>query len=112
MTKLLLTRDSAGKNTFGLPFASYRRATTLAATVAQTLTIPSASENGYLAIFSYEPGAKVWVGTGASISLPSGSFTDTNAELNPTARNIAGGTTIRFITNDTSTEIGITLYEL
>lgn len=113
MTALLMVRDNAGLNTFGLTFSEYTRATTLATTVEQTLTIPSANPQGYLAIFSYEPGAKVWVGSGSSaVTLPTGSFSDTNGELNPTARKIAAGGTLRFITNDTTAEVGVTLYEL
>lgn len=113
MTKLAMTRDINGYNTFGLSFSTQKVFTTLATTVEQTTTVPTQNVKGYLAIFSYEPGAKVWVGNGSSaVSLPSGSFAASNGELNPSAREVSPGSTLRFITNDTTAEIGVSYYEL
>lgn len=112
MTKLLLTRDQAGYNTFGLPFSSQKFDTTLAIGVEQTLTAPTNNVLGYLAIFSYEPGAKVWVALGATATVPGVAFGATDSELNPTAREVPVGSVLHFITNDATAEIGVAFYEL
>lgn len=112
MTKLLLTRDQAGYNTFGLPFSSQKNDTTLAAGVEQTLTAPASNVLGYLAIFSYEPGAKVWVALGSTATVPGAAFAATDSELNPTAREVPASGVLHFITNDLSAEVGVAFYEL
>lgn len=112
MTKLALTRDINGYNTFGLPFATQKYDTTLAATVEQTLTAPTSNINGYLAVFSCEPGSKVWVALAATATLPGAAFAVTDSELNPTAREVPAGGVLHFITNDTAAEVGVAFYEL
>jgi hypothetical protein len=112
MTKLVLTRDINGYNTFGLAFSSQKYDSTLAANVEQTLTAPTPNVGGYLAVFSYEPGAKVWVALGATATVPGNAFAATDSELNPTARNVPAGGVLHFITNDTTAEVGVSFYEL
>lgn len=112
MTMLRMTRDINGFNTFGLPFSGNKYDTTLAATVEQTLTVPPNAVNGYLAVFSFEPGAKVWVALDATATLPGGAFATTDSELNPTAREVPADSVLHFITNDTTAEIGVAFYEL
>lgn len=112
MTKLICTRDINGFNTFGLPFSKDCRATTLLAGVEQTLTVPESCALGYLAVFSYEPGAKVWVALNQTATVPSGSFATTYSGENPMAREVPAGAVLHFITNDTSVEVGVELYEL
>lgn len=112
MTKLVLTRDINGYNTFGLPFSSQKKDTTLATTVEQTVTAPVTNLKGYLAVFSFEPGAKVWVALNATATLPGAAFADTDSELNPTAREVPAGGVLHFITNDTTAEVGVSFYEL
>ncbi len=112
MTKLALTRDINGYNTFGLQFSSQKYDTTLATGAEQTLTAPTSNAKGYLAVFAYEPGAKVWVALGATATVPGGAFASTDSELNPTAREVPASSVLHFITNDTSAEVGVTFYEL
>jgi hypothetical protein len=112
MTKLICTRDINGFNTFGLPFSRDCKQSTLAAGVEQTFTAPAACTSGYLAVFSYEPGAKVWVALNETATVPGGSFAATYSVENPMARNVPAGAVLHFITNDTSVEIGVEFYEL
>lgn len=113
MTILNLTRDVSGRNTYSRQVPDYKRASTLASGAEQTFTLPTTNEKGYLVIFSYEAGSKVWVGVGSSsVTLPTGSFTDTNGELNPTTYTVEAGAILRFITNDTSAEIGVVAYDV
>lgn len=112
MSKLILTKDINGVNTFGMSFSTQKSATTLLEDEEQTLTAPTNSTSGYLAVFSYEPGAKVWVALGATATVPGAAFAATDSEQNPVARNVPSGGILHFITNDTSAEVGVVFYEL
>lgn len=106
-TKFNLTRDINGYNGFGLPFAQDGFSGQLATSVAQSVVVPDNYPN-WIAIFSYTPGASVWVDGITTAVAPSGAFAATTAELNPTARFVKAGQTISMITNDiTSPEVGI-----
>jgi hypothetical protein len=110
-TRFGMIRDINGYNGFGLIFADDKYNTTLAAGVAQTLTIPSNAAK-WLAILAYEPGGTVWVANNATAALPGGSMASATSELNPTARLVKAGDVLSFITSDTTLGIGITLYIL
>src|SRR3990167_17922 len=98
-TKLNLTRDVAGFNAFGLVPSTDSYAGVLAATVAQTITVPSAYP-AYLAVLSYTPGANVWVNFVTTAVTPPGAIGADLNELNPAGRRVLKGTTISFITPD------------
>lgn len=110
IANLLMVRDASGGVTYGLPFSS-GSCTTLATGVEQTLTVPDVNEKGYLAIFSFEPGSSVWVSDG-TITLPTGSFASTLAQLNPGARQVNKGATLYFKTNDATAQVGVSFYAL
>jgi hypothetical protein len=112
MTILTFTQDAAGFNSFGLMFSADNSKFTLPASTKKTVTAPT-SNSKYLAIFSYEPGAKVWVEPGdVDIVLPTATPTATRSQLNPACRQVASGETISFKTNDTSVEVGVSFYAL
>ena len=111
MTQLNLTRDVAGKNTFGLPFAKIKYDTTLLLGVEQTLTVPGPSIK-YLAIFSYEPGSEVWVAKNATATVPGVSFAATDSELNPVAREVKANDVLHFITTNVDARVGVAFYAL
>lgn len=98
-TLFSMTRDINGFNGFGIPFAQDAYSAVLAASVEQHITVPSTYPN-WIAIFSYTPGASVWVdGIGTAVA-PTGAFAATTSELNPAARFVKAGTTLSFITED------------
>jgi hypothetical protein len=108
-TKFRMTCDVAGYNGFGVMFADDGFQTALAANAAQTMTVPSNYPN-WLAVFSYTPGANVWVGNGTT-AVPGSSFSATTADLNPSARFVTKGQTLTFITSDTdSPEVKVSFY--
>lgn len=111
MTKLSMTRDINGFNTFGLVPSEDKFNTTLAATVAQTFTVPAKFVNAS-AIFFIEPGATVWVAHNETATLPGGSVASTVSEGNPTVWTVSGRDTISMICNNTTAEVGIKFYEL
>jgi hypothetical protein len=113
MTTLTFTQDTAGFNSFGLPFASDNRMFTLPATTKKTVTAPTNNTKGYAVVFYYEPGAKVWVQLGdVDITLPTATPATTSAQLNPAVRQVPAGSTLSFKTNDTSVEVGVSFYAL
>ena len=110
-TKFNMIRDINGYNGFGLQFSDSNFNTILATGVAQTVTAPTDNEY-YLAIFAFEPGARVWVAKNTTAAVPSSSVAATNSILNPVARLVSSGDTLSFITNDTTVEIGVSFYAI
>jgi hypothetical protein len=120
-TKFSLTRDINGYNGFGLAFSDTKYSATLATTTDTTLTVPqsgalllpTSTKTRFIAIMSYEPGAKVWVALNDTASDPAGStFAATTSELNPAARVVQVDDVLHFYTTDTTAEVGVTFYEL
>jgi len=98
-TKFNMTRDVAGYNGFGIPFAEDGYSMVLAAGVAQSVTVPDNYPN-WIAIFGYTPGATVWVNGITTAVAPTGAASATTAKLNPSARYVKAGDIISFITSD------------
>jgi hypothetical protein len=101
-TKLSLTRDINGYNAFGV-FPTYDIfAGSLAANTAQSITVPS-NFQWWLAIFTFTPGANIWVDFSGSATVPTSTLGAFTAVLNPAGRQVYQGSTISFITADTTT---------
>jgi hypothetical protein len=112
MTVFAFVQDSNGKNSFLLRQSDFKRTTTLAADVEQTLAAPSTNTNGYVAIFGYEIGKTVYVGFGSTaVTLPGASFADTNGQINLPGTFVAAGETMRFRSAAAAT-VGVVLYEV
>lgn len=94
-----MTKDIAGYNGFGIPFSLDGQTMVLAASVAQSVTVPSSYPN-WIAIFSYTPGANIWVDGITTAVVPTGAASASTARLNPAARQVRAGQTISFITSD------------
>lgn len=98
-TKLSLTRDINGYNAFGI-FPTYDIfAGSLAANVAQTITVPSNFQY-WLAIFTFSPGSNIWVNFTTTATVPGSTISANTNVLNPAGRQVMEGTTISFITSD------------
>lgn len=110
-TKFSMTRDINGYNGFGLMPAYDKFSTTLLANTPQTFTVPN-NFGRWLAIFMIEPGDSIWCALNDTAALPGGSVAATTSELNPTAWEVLGGSTISIITADTSDYVGIKFYVL
>lgn len=108
-TPILMGRDEAGRTTFGVYDTILKWKTTLSADTAQSFTLPEDSKM-YEVIFSFENGANVWVDAVTTAALPGSSFEETTASLNPTDRIYPKGTTISFITADSTAQIGAEIY--
>lgn len=115
MKPFIMTKDINGLNGFGLPFADSKVSTTLAEGVVQTLTVPQTGKALYphvLAVFSFDKGSDIWVGSNETAALPGSSFAAATCELNPSARLVNIGDVLSFITADTSAEVGVTFYAI
>lgn len=117
-TNFLMTRDQNGYNGFGLAFSDNNYAGTLATGVEQHFTVPNAQTlggqgdnfNQFLAVFSIEPGARVWVANNATAAVATGTLATSTSQFNPTARLVKGGDVLSFITPDVTADVGISLY--
>jgi len=121
-TPFAMSMDINGFNGFGIQFAVDNYSATLATTTDTTLACPltstlggasSQKANKFIAIFSYTPGASVWVANNATAAVPGGaSFASTTSTLNPSARQVQAGDTLHFYTSDTGAAVGVTFYAL
>ena len=98
-TKLSLTRDINGYNAFGIMPTLDIFGGTLAASTEQHFVVPSNNQY-WLAIFSYTPGANMWVDFTGTAAVPTSTVGAVNSVLNPAGRQVKGGSTISFITAD------------
>ena len=98
-TKLSMTRDINSYNAFGI-FPTYDiYAGSLAAGVAQSIVVPS-NEQYWLAIFTFTPGASIWVDFASAATTPTTTVGAFTSVLNPAGRQVKAGSTISFITAD------------
>ncbi len=109
-TKFNMTRDINGYNGFGLPFTLTAKSAVLTAAMEQHFTVPANYPN-WIAIFTYTPGAAVWVDAFTTAVAPTGAFASTTSELNPAARFVNANDVLSFITTDaTSPAVSVLLY--
>ncbi len=109
--KFIMTRDINGFNGFGLRVCLDIWSVQLSANTEQHFTVPSNHKN-WIAIFSYDPGLRVFVAVGQTAAVPGGSIGTGTSALNPTAKQVVLGDVISLITPDTSAFVTVELYAL
>jgi hypothetical protein len=101
-TKLSMTRDINGYNAFGLIPTYDIFGCSLTANAAQSFVVPSSNQY-WLVVFTYSPGANIWVDFTGAATVPNGTMGSITSVLNPSGRQVKAGTTISFITSDATT---------
>lgn len=94
------------------PFSDTCAQFALATNVAQSYTVPGPSSQKYRAMFTFNATANVFVGFGVTAIAPTaGTNTTTgNIEFRPNEpKFVFGGTTLSFVTPDTSAYAGVSL---
>lgn len=106
-TKIALGLDTNHNVTYELPVSDAIYGATLAANTALSLTIPP---NMTRAFFSASNGTDFWVNYSTTATIPGGSFSQINQELNPVARyQLTPGSTLSFI-SPTTCYINVAFY--
>ena len=102
-TKFNMIRDISGYNGFGIIPTYDIQGSSLAASTAQSFTVPSNYAN-WIAIFSYTPGSNMFVRfDGTAATVPSVTSAAIHVSLNPSARAVSAGQVISVITPDATT---------
>lgn len=110
-TKFFLTRDINGFNGFGLNPSNYIEEVQLLANAEQHFTVSSQNAN-WLAIFSYDPGMRIFVAYNNTAAVPTTTFAAGVSDLLPTALKVQGGSKLSFITPDTAAYTVVKFYAL
>ncbi len=85
---------------FGLQFTELSYDTTLAANVAQSLTVPGQFPR-YKAVFHFTTN-DVWVAVNETATVAGAAFAITPAEMDPSCREVIAGDVLSFITANTN----------
>jgi len=107
-TRLVLGKDTNGNVTYTLPTSDTIYGTTLAASTAQSVTVPP---NCGVVLYSYSSGSNVYVNASTTAAIPGSSFAKSENELNPLMRFVKPGQTISFFST-AAAYVNCAFYEL
>lgn len=111
MTQLNFGRDIQGLNAFAPQFPDLKYSATLASGGSDDIDVPSTATN-WIVVFSYQPGACVWVSVNGTAAAPAGGTFAANASLLlPAQLEVKAGDNIDVFNNTASgQDVGIALY--
>ena len=100
-TKFNMTRDINGYNGFGIQPTYDIEGCLLPTDTEKVFTVPSNYAN-WMVIFSYTPGANVFVSFTDTAAVPDNTVSSVTSVLNPAGRALSAGTSISVITPETT----------
>ena len=97
-----------------LPFSDVSEQISLATNVAQNFTVPGTGLQKYVAVFSYNSAANIFVGKNATATTPPAGTTTSTQYLSfrPLKKFVSGGDVLSFTTPDTTGYIGVELFSI
>lgn len=110
-TKFSIVKDINGYNGFGILPTYDVYGSSLAAGVAQSVTVPS-NYPEWIAIFTYTPGSNIFVNFTGIAAAATGTMGALTSVLNPTARQVSAGDTISFITPNSTTPYVVVEFQI
>lgn len=104
-------RDDQGYNAYAPNDSTNKWSATITNGSATSITVPS-SYPVWIAAFSIQPGANIWVDfSGATAAIPVGAtLSSSTSSLNPGQRTVLSAGKISIITDNTSADVGIELW--
>lgn len=110
-TTLQFGRDAQGFNAFAPTPSTNNWSATITDGSATSITVPS-NYTTWVVSFSYQGGTNVWVDvTGATAAIPAGATLATTTSVRcPASYTLTSGTNISIITDNTSADVGISMY--
>lgn len=110
-TELDFGRDVQGLNAYAPQISNNMYSAELASGDDESLTVPSTSAE-WIAVFSYEPGADIWVAINDTAAPPAGAtFLATTSFLLPAQLSVKKGDSISLYNNSTTDQdVGVALY--
>lgn len=113
MTQLNFSKDVQGFNAYAPMISTNMYSATLASGSEDSITVPESNQN-WIAVLSYQPGASIWVAINNTADDPAGAtFSSTTSFLLPAQLKVKAGDEIScFNNNATSQDVGIALYAI
>ncbi len=110
ISKTMIGVDINGKPTYSIYFTTLNFQVNLAANTPATFTVPAEYEN-WEVYFAITPGSVIWVANNDTAEAPATSaFVATTSQMNPQGRLVNGGDVISVLTEQTSCNVGVSLY--
>lgn len=111
MTQLNFGRDVQGMNAYAPAFPDLIYSAEMVLGTEEHFTVPSSNQN-WIAVFSYQPGADVWVSINGTAAAPAGAtFATTTSFLLPAQLKVQANDVISCYNNSaTNQDVGVALY--
>lgn len=110
-TQLNFGRDNQGYNAYAPRFPTNAYSASMTTATSSSITVSGENKN-WIAVFSYQPGAVIWVSVNHTAAMPAGAtFASTTSILLPAQLHVNAGDTISFYNNSSTTQdVGVSLY--
>ncbi len=97
-----------------LPFSDVSKQIGLVANVGQNFTVPGNGTMKYVAVFSFNATANIFVGNNTTATTPPGGTTTSlqYVSFRPDRKFVSGGDVLSFTTPDTTGYVGVELYSI